>query len=341
MCAAVYPTGAAGYTTSFGVENGFVEPIAWSVGDAGGTRNEWDTLLFATGNTPDVASDANPAGLDPATFSVKPPGFRSGTSNFYAFGGDFGATADVFNHGGSSGGSGFGPDAGTHVIVQMGTSVNNDLSLGFPELVEGHGVGNVWDSLVLTTLDDASIIGGDNASALQIVELNYLEDTASTFGAVNYQELVYEFWLPGYTGDFRVDFDQAVHATIDTLRVDTQITDAAPGGGTPFALLFAEGLPGDYDGSGQVEQGDLDLVLQNWGVDTSTTGTPAGWSNDLPTGAVDQDELDGVLQNWGVSATPVLDASVVPEPVAIGLALVLPASLRRSNRGFNRGVRGR
>ena len=43
------------------------------------------------------------------------------------------------------------------------------------------------------------------------------------------------------------------------------------------SLLHATGgpsIPGDYNNSGQVEQGDLDLVLQNWGVDTDVTGIP-------------------------------------------------------------------
>ncbi len=86
----------------------------------------------------------------------------------------------------------------------------------------------------------------------------------------------------------------------------------------PFGSLAAAvaGLPGDYDGSGQVEQGDLDLVLQNWGQDTSG-GAPGGWINDLPDGVIDQAELDAVLQNWGSSATPALGGLTVPEPVAL------------------------
>ena len=61
---------------------------------------------------------------------------------------------------------------------------------------------------------------------------------------------------------------------------------------------FVEGVTGDYNGNGQVEQGDLDLVLQNWGDDT-TGNIPDGWVNDLPDGPVEQTELDRVLQNWG------------------------------------------
>jgi hypothetical protein len=54
---------------------------------------------------------------------------------------------------------------------------------------------------------------------------------------------------------------------------------------------------GDYDLSGTVDQGDLDLVLLNWGQDAGPA--PLGWIHDLPGGAIDQNELDDVLLNWG------------------------------------------
>jgi hypothetical protein len=56
-------------------------------------------------------------------------------------------------------------------------------------------------------------------------------------------------------------------------------------------------LPGDYDGDGAVEQGDLDLVLLHWGQPAEAT--PPGWINNLPTGTVGQAQLDAVLLNWG------------------------------------------
>ena len=58
---------------------------------------------------------------------------------------------------------------------------------------------------------------------------------SSSFGEVDYQELIVEFWLPEYTGDFRVAFDQKVHTSLDSLRVDSMIVAAAQGGGSPFA----------------------------------------------------------------------------------------------------------
>ena len=93
-------------------------------------------------------------------------------------------------------------------------------------------------------------------------------------------------------------------------------------GFTPLADM--PGIDGDYNASGLVEQGDLDLVLLNWGKDGSTP--PDGWTNDLPSGAIDQEELDGVLLNWGQTSMPAASAQAtsavsVPEPATWMLAM--------------------
>ncbi len=107
----------------------------------------------------------------------------------------------------------------------------------------------------------------------------------------------------------------------DGLNNAGQIAFQAVIAGQFVNLLWSPDLiPGDYNGSGQVEQGDLDLVLQNWGDDTDANGAPTGWTNDLPQGLIDQAELDGVLLNWGDTALPDLNGSAaVPEPVALSL----------------------
>ncbi len=81
-------------------------------------------------------------------------------------------------------------------------------------------------------------------------------------------------------------------------------------------------LPADYDGDGQVAQGDLDLILANWGRDVDATGAPAGWVFDLPTGLVDQNEYDALLFNWGATAAPVVRGLTVPEPATAWLIVV-------------------
>jgi hypothetical protein len=91
-------------------------------------------------------------------------------------------------------------------------------------------------------------------------------------------------------------------------------------------------IPGDYDNSGQVAQGDLDLVLLNWGKTVPPDPVPEGWINQQPSGLIGQGALDGVLLNWGgLSST-----ASVPEPATVWLlAIVVPGlvlSLRRSHR---------
>ncbi len=98
-----------------------------------------------------------------------------------------------------------------------------------------------------------------------------------------------------------------------------------------LVLEVVAGIVGDYNGSGQVEQGDLDLVLQNWG--DPTPPIPAGWVNDLPSGIIDQGELDGVLLNWGDTAAPDFGAATtVPEPAAVFVTVMLGTALRRVTR---------
>ncbi|MEM7576387.1 MAG: hypothetical protein AAF328_02830 [Planctomycetota bacterium] len=92
--------------------------------------------------------------------------------------------------------------------------------------------------------------------------------------------------------------------------------------------LVATALVGDYNGNGQVEQGDLNLVLNNWG------GARGDWDNaeGFLTGNVDQEELNRVLNNWGSSsASPDFSGFVVPEPSAFAL-LFGAVALRRRRR---------
>ena len=94
-------------------------------------------------------------------------------------------------------------------------------------------------------------------------------------------------------------------------------------------LAFAATLPGDFDGDGRISQGDLDLVLLNWGADTSA-GLPDGWLGD-PTadGLISQNELDQVLLNWGNTQWPTTAAATVPEPTSFAVLSFLVLARRR------------
>jgi hypothetical protein len=84
---------------------------------------------------------------------------------------------------------------------------------------------------------------------------------------------------------------------------------------TPDVVLPT--LQGDYNNGRRVEQGDLDLVLLNWG--NSAIPAPSGWTNDLPVGVIDQQELDKVLLGWG----RIRAGRSIPEPDSKGLAVLL------------------
>ena len=110
---------------------------------------------------------------------------------------------------------------------------------------------------------------------------------------------------------------------IDEVQITRGLVDANDMLGV---LNLGSAIPGDYDGNGSVGQGDLDIVLLNWGTGTfpgDELALPGGGPFD---GAVNQNELDGVLLNWG--NTSLLSVSTaVPEPstalvLTIGIALL-------------------
>jgi hypothetical protein len=113
--------------------------------------------------------------------------------------------------------------------------------------------------------------------------------------------------------------------------------DPSMGFGEPTGILTVTfddiEVPGDYNGNGTTDQGDLDLVLLNWGV--ATAQLPPDWVNELPSGDfVAQAQLDGVLLNWGATEAGA-GAAAVPEPrslVALGICAALACGLARSSR---------
>ncbi|MEM8781417.1 MAG: endonuclease [Planctomycetota bacterium] len=135
---------------------------------------------------------------------------------------------------------------------------------------------------------------------------------------------------PGeYTATYEFQFADADLPGATTLEPLTLTLIAELVDGSAF-------LPGDFNDSGQVEQGDLNLVLNNWGLDTDATGVPAGWVNDADlSGVVDQAELNLVLNNWGVAAAPALRGFAVPEP---GMGLAGLAALWAGTRTRRRGL---
>jgi len=197
----------------------FVDPAHWSAGDANTTYQEWDVFATVAASAPDVGVTVNPTITTAPTSRAIAPGFIASSGNYYAFSGPYGFEADIYNHGGASGVGGLPAGSGTHVIVQIAASMNPDPSQGGPASI-------ATNSLQIVDLAGNPIAGGDNASALAHV-IFFEGVVSSSFGDVSLREEAWEFFLPGYVGDFRVEGDVLVHASFDRLRVDSAIASQA------------------------------------------------------------------------------------------------------------------
>ncbi|MEM1026519.1 MAG: hypothetical protein AAGJ38_00375 [Planctomycetota bacterium] len=111
-----------------------------------------------------------------------------------------------------------------------------------------------------------------------------------------------------------------------------------------IAVAVSTAIAGDFDASGRVEQGDLNLVLNNWGSNTFN-----GDANALPDGGpfdgtIDQNELNAVLNNWG-SSGEAAESLAVPEPsiasvllLGCGLLLTRTGASKRQALGLPSGI---
>lgn len=117
---------------------------------------------------------------------------------------------------------------------------------------------------------------------------------------------------------------------LQDIELDFSIFNGAIMAGAVTYDLLPTRLAGDFDSSGEVAAGDLNLVLFNW--NSTGESLPAEWVNERPVGTVGIDQLNAVLFNWGRASQP----ASVPEPacVLMVLHLLVPALiLRRGNRG--------
>ncbi len=142
------------------------------------------------------------------------------------------------------------------------------------------------------------------------------------FNASGVQELLFTEWPD-------IDFSQVARLELKVGRSQgIEIVEFSTAG---------PALPGDYDNSGLVDQADLDLVLQNWGMMTDGRTRIEGWVADLPRGLVEQTELDRVLQNWGDALAPPSKVNAVPEPgmgtLGISVALLFSSRFTARRRG--------
>lgn len=214
----------------------FVEPTGWSVGDANSSHQEWIADWQDPFGNPDTSpnnSSAQPSINAPSSMGVVSPGYTASSGGYYSQTGNYSVYANLLNHGGGSGNGGpYSPNYGTRVFVQTAATLNTDLSTGVQ-----------FNSLKLTAPNGASLVGGDNASKLQGTEL-FVGDVETPFGIIPQQELLFEFWLPGYTDDFKVDMGVTVHSSFQHLRVD-------------FRVEAPSGIDPDFNGDGAVDGTDF------------------------------------------------------------------------------------
>lgn len=270
----------------------FQEPSLWKVGDAGTTFRQWE----ATPSTPFQAVDsppterlANPMIDAVPELSVHSPGFVASSGGYYAFSDSYRITADIYNHGGTLGMSGgYAAEYGTRVLVQTAATTNPDFDASVFQ-----------DSMELVHLDGTPISGGANEDLLGVTQL-FLQEVETPFGPANQQELIFEFLLPQYSADFRVQFESAVHSSFQQLRVDT--------------FLVEKSSSADFDGDGDVDSEDL-AIWQTASRD-SRQGDADG----------DHDSDGSDFLNWQRSISPSIPVSVVQVPEPISLLLVLASA---------------
>ena len=174
----------------------FSDPTAWNVGDTNSTYNEWDLFTVSSGNTPDVGTNYGSPTVD-----VTYPGYPSGSFNFYSHASDYAAFAVVDT-----------PSVvgkGTRVKVQTASTVGM--------------VGALMSGLSI--FDDSDNLLSDTPySELEL----FFGTVSSSYGPVTQKESAYSFWLPGYTGNIKLSWNNPIHSSFMGLRVDTLATSQDP-----------------------------------------------------------------------------------------------------------------
>ncbi|MEO1496002.1 MAG: PEP-CTERM sorting domain-containing protein [Planctomycetota bacterium] len=141
--------------------------------------------------------------------------------------------------------------------------------------------------------------------------------------------------FPGLQENHEVEVDAAGNIYI-TDDISNLVEVFTPGGdsltrysfdGSVGSFSFVDGSgplnPGDFNGDGSVDNGDLNLLLNNWGI-TDPAVDPL-WVNNL-NGTVDNEELNALLNNWGFGIAS------VPEPTSLLLLAVAAAATRARRR---------
>ncbi|MEM8875053.1 MAG: glycoside hydrolase family 16 protein [Planctomycetota bacterium] len=237
-------------------------------------------------------------------------------------------------------------DSIDNVFSDWGTPLDGERSLKlYGQFTDEDNVAGVFQNVEVTggTLltarasalvrSEDSIVGTGNEALMKI---EFYRQAGADYGSSDFLgETIVTLADGSSPEDTWSDFELEAATPNDAVEARLTFAFIQPGtndAGSVFidSASLTASLSGDYNGNGQVEQGDLNLVLNNWGRG-SISRAPAGWINDLPDGLIDQGELNAVLTNWGSSSAPNF-ASPIPEPIAAAVTALGVFSMRRMER---------
>jgi glucose/arabinose dehydrogenase len=173
-----------------------------------------------------------------------------------------------------------------------------------PETFGGSGFPGGWTDLALVSESAPTYSSGPQVRGKRIVRFEIDADGELVTGPTTFVEYV-------GTGQATVLGLAAGPDGIYFTDLYKDLNAATPidRGARVYRVRYT-GQPGDYDGNGNVDQADLDLVLLAWGQ--AAENAPPDWTHSLPGGLIDQDELDAALLNWGATSP----SQVVPRASA-------------------------
>jgi hypothetical protein len=174
----------------------FDEPTLWNVGDFNTTSQLWKSGdTSASPIHANLTHTANPG--QPAPTLTPAGAFVASSGGYYSFSSNYTATAAI------DAPASMGP--GTYVLVQTAATLNPD-------------GGSVLKDAIKILDDQGNTLA---TSAAANVQQTFHDPNFPLFGGVEYEELLWSVFLPGYTGDFDVKLEMMVHSSLQALRVDS------------------------------------------------------------------------------------------------------------------------
>ncbi|MCC7085698.1 MAG: hypothetical protein IT427_11910 [Pirellulales bacterium] len=267
----------------------FVEPTQWDVGDLHSTSQIWNN---GGPNSPIAATPnshlSNPPLPDDPELSWT-GAFVASSGGLYSFSGSYSTDALIPSDSPSAA-------SGTYIIVQTAGTMNPDYD---PE-GDGTGGGILRNTIKVYDAANTLVRASDPADVHRSL---YISDYP-LYGGVGYEELIWQTFVPGLVGNFRIAADSFEHSSLQAIRIDSLVS-------VPTLV------DGDFDGNGTVDGADFVAWQTNFpksGGAVLTQGDANGDGN--------VDGADFVIWQTNFPFAPSSAASHVPEPTAILAALI-------------------